>query len=97
MLKSKIYSSKSATFISYLKVDIIVQCLVCLKENQPKFNILRFECFAVFFSHEIRTVSIFLAQQITTKTDLRCFEKLGPEEHNPIKYLLKNKVIKILN
>ena len=36
-----------------------------------------FECFDVII-HEVITVSIFLAQQITTKTDLRCFEKLGP-------------------
>ena len=74
MLKSKIYSSKLATY----KVYLIVQCFVCLKENQPKFNILDFECFAGIF-HEIITVSIFLAQQITTKTDIRCFKKLGPE------------------
>ena len=34
----------------------------------------------VVIFHEVITVSIFLAQQITTKIDLRCFEKLGPEE-----------------
>ena len=28
--------------------------------------------------HEVKTVLIFLAQLITTKIDLRCFEKLGP-------------------
>ena len=52
--------------------------LAFLKENQSKFNISNFECFAVIF-HEVITISIFLAQQITTKTDLRCFEKMGPE------------------
>ena len=46
-------------------------------DNQSKFNVSNFECFAVIF-HEVITVSIFLAQQIPTKTDLRCFEKLGP-------------------
>ena len=28
--------------------------------------------------HEVITVSIFLAHQIPTETDLRCFKKLGP-------------------
>ena len=40
-------------------------------------SLSNFECFAVII-HEVMTVSIFLAQQITTKTDLRCLEKLGP-------------------
>ena len=29
------------------------------------------------FLHEIKKVRIFLPQQITSKTDLRCFEKPG--------------------
>ena len=41
------------------------------------FNISNFEGLVVIF-HEVITISIFLAQQITTKIDLRCFEKLGP-------------------
>ena len=48
-----------------------------LEENQFKFNISNFEWLVVIF-HEVKTVSIFLAQQITTKIDLRCFEKPGP-------------------
>ena len=55
----------------------MLQYSAFLKENQSKFNISNFVCFAVIF-HEVITVSIFLVQQITTKNDLRCFEKLGP-------------------
>ena len=47
-----------------------------LKRTNQKFNISNFECFVVIF-HEVITVSIFLARQNTTKTDFRCFEKLG--------------------
>ena len=63
--------------ISYINVYVTVQKFDFLKENLSKFIISNFKCFAVIF-HEVITVSIFLAQQITTKTDLRCFEKLGP-------------------
>ena len=31
-------------------------------------------------TQEIIMVLIFLAQKITTKTDLRCFDKLGPDQ-----------------
>ena len=61
MLQSKIQ-------ISYFKVYLTVHYLAFLEENQSKFNISNFECFAVIY-HEVITVSIFLAQQITTKTD----------------------------
>ena len=52
--------------------------LFFLKENQIKFNISNIEWLVVIF-HEVITVSIFLAQQITTKIDLRYFEKPGPD------------------
>ena len=51
-----------------------------IKENQSKFNIssfeLSFEVFVIIF-YEIISFN-FIAQQITTKTDLSCFEKLWP-------------------
>ena len=81
MLTSKIYSFKLATLKCILLYTI---WLLFLKENQSKFNILNFECFAVIFQ-EVITVSIFLAQQITTKTD--CFAKLGPVLRSSIKIL----------
>ena len=40
--------------------------LCFLEENQFKFNISNFEWLVVIF-HEVITVEIFLAQQITTK------------------------------
>ena len=53
-----------------------------VSRNIFKFNLLNFECFAGIVQ-EIITVSIFLAQQMTTKTDLRCLEKLG---HGLLRY-----------
>ena len=64
--------------ISYFRVYLTVQYFVFLKENQLKLNISNFECFVVIF-YEVITFEIFLAQQSTTKTDLRFFEKLGPD------------------
>ena len=55
-----------------------------LKANQSKFN-----------SSKVITVSIFLAQQITTKTDLRCFEKLGLVVQRDIKTKKTNKTTTI--
>ena len=39
---------------------------------------MKFESSNIVF-HETIKVKIFLAQQITTKTGLRCFEKPGPD------------------
>ena len=64
--------------IYYLKVYLTVQYFAFLKGNQSKFIISNIECLAVIFD-DVITDSIFLAQQIITKTDLRCFEKLGPD------------------
>ena len=48
-----------------------------IKKKHKLYKIMKFESSNIVF-HEIINVWIFLAQQITTKTDLRCFEKPGP-------------------
>ena len=40
---------------------------------------MKFESSHMFFHEIIKYVKLFLAQQITTNSALRCFEKLGSE------------------
>ena len=42
---------------------------------------MKFESFSIF----VHKIIIFLVQQITTKTDLRCFKKPAPEKQRKVK------------
>ena len=84
---------KSVTMLTSLSSKFPVLSFTCIgiyfariKRKHKLHSIMKFESSNIVF-HEIIEVRIFLAQQITTKTDFRCFEKLVQDSAGTVHFL----------